>query len=119
VTLLPFKVLEILARPGFAGMLADTLVTSPSGSVTVKLTFVRVSSGIRTSAMPDMGGFAGQWPLPPLNLFGGATGIQTGFTLNTVPEPTASALMIMGLAVLVEIRSTRTRRLQSQFPSGR
>jgi hypothetical protein len=46
------------------------------------------------------GGFDGTGPAPPLNLFGGATGIQTGFALRPVPEPSPRALLWSGAIVL-------------------
>jgi len=43
--------------------------------------------------------------LPPYNLFGGATGIPTGFTLiQTVPEPSSMALAGLGAAALLIFR---------------
>jgi hypothetical protein len=40
--------------------------------------------------------------LPPYNLFGGATGIPTGFTLNgTVPEPSGITLAGLGAAIIL------------------
>lgn len=44
--------------------------------------------------------------LPPYNLFGGLTGIPTGFTLTTVgvPEPSSMALAGLGAAALLIFR---------------
>ena len=51
------------------------------------------------------GGFDGTGPVPPLNLFGGATGISQGFTLVTtlhdVPEPSPATLATLGVATLM------------------
>ncbi|HLH57293.1 MAG TPA: PEP-CTERM sorting domain-containing protein [Verrucomicrobiae bacterium] len=40
-------------------------------------------------------------PNPPYNLFGGGTGIQTGFDLLPVPEPSVWALVVAGGAMLL------------------
>ena len=52
-------------------------------------------------------GGAGQPASPSYNLFGGATGIQSGFNANvvgTVPEPTSMALAGLGAAALMIFR---------------
>jgi hypothetical protein len=51
-------------------------------------------------------------PLPPLNLFGGATGIQSGFSLYPVdvPEPSTIAVAASGIALMVYVRSRQARR---------
>jgi len=54
------------------------------------------------------GGFNGTGTLPNLNIFGGATGIQTGFALtgggSVVPEPSSMALAGLGAAALFIFR---------------
>jgi hypothetical protein len=53
------------------------------------------------------GGFNGTGTLPSLNIFGGATGIQTGFILTgglLFPEPSAATLAVAGAAVLLIFR---------------
>jgi hypothetical protein len=53
------------------------------------------------------GGFDTTGPLPPLNLFGGPTGIQSGFTLlpvAIVPEPSALALGVLGSLISLGLR---------------
>ncbi len=51
-------------------------------------------------------GVAGGGPqsLPPLPVFGGTSGIQSGFTLSQVPEPTSMALAGLGAAALLIFR---------------
>jgi hypothetical protein len=48
-------------------------------------------------------GVAGGGPqnLPPLPLFGGASGIVSGFSLALIPEPTSMALAGLAAAVLL------------------
>jgi len=46
----------------------------------------------------------GAQSLPTMQLFGGATGIQAGFTLTAVPEPTSMALAGLGAAALLIFR---------------
>jgi hypothetical protein len=54
------------------------------------------------------GGFNGTGTLPNLNIFGGATGIQSGFALLTpVPEPSATSLAVAGGILLVIHRRVR------------
>ena len=56
-------------------------------------------SGIGTG---QAGGFNGVGTLPNLNIFGGTTGIQSGFSLLTIiPEPDATTLAAAGIAVLL------------------
>jgi hypothetical protein len=40
-------------------------------------------------------------PWPPLPLFGGPTGIQTGFVLSPVPEPSVLSLEVAGALLLL------------------
>jgi len=49
------------------------------------------------------GGVAGGGPtsIPPLNLFGGTQGLQSGFTLVPVPEPATMALAGLAAALLI------------------
>ena len=64
-------------------------------------------SGIGTDAA---GGFFGNWPLPPMNVFGGALGIPSGFSLfpvPAVPEPAAASLAALGVAMLIAYRRNR------------
>jgi len=51
-------------------------------------------------------------PLPPLNLFGGATGIQSGFSLYPVgvPEPSSVAVTALGVALQVYLRRCKRSR---------
>jgi hypothetical protein len=49
-------------------------------------------------------GGAGQPASPAYNLFGGATGIQSGFNALPVPEPTSMALAGLGAAALMIFR---------------
>jgi hypothetical protein len=63
--------------------------------------------GISMIATGVAGGFDGTGPLPPLNLFGGATGVQSGFVLHTVepvPEPSILGMTLLGAATLVRHR---------------
>jgi len=64
--------------------------------------------GISAVATGISGG-AGVPASPAYNLFGGATGIQTGFNANTVggavvPEPSSMALAGLGAAALLIFR---------------
>ncbi len=55
---------------------------------------------------PDFifGGFDGTSPYPTSTAFGGSWGIQSGFALVGVPEPTSAALLGLGLALGGAIR---------------
>jgi hypothetical protein len=63
------------------------------------------------------GGFNGTGPIPPLNLFGGATGIQSGFELYpvNVPEPSALGLVMIGVASLHSLRAPWRRRYEQSL----
>ena len=53
------------------------------------------------------GGFDGTSNLPPLDLFGGPTGIQSGFNITHmvwIPEPSCAALAALGVATLLLYR---------------
>jgi len=58
--------------------------------------------GISASGSGVAGG--GAQSLPTLQLFGGATGIQAGFELQSIPEPTSMALAGLGAAALLIFR---------------
>lgn len=63
--------------------------------------------GISALGTGQSGGFNGTGTLPNLNIFGGTTGIQTGFALTggaVVPEPTSMALAGLGAAALLIFR---------------
>jgi hypothetical protein len=60
--------------------------------------------GLSTLGTGQAGGFNGTGTLPNLNIFGGATGIQNGFLVTTVPEPTSMALAGLGAAALLIFR---------------
>lgn len=58
--------------------------------------------GISAIGTGQAGGFNGVGTLPNLNIFGGATGIQTGFTIGiVVPEPSAASLAVAGVVVFL------------------
>jgi PEP-CTERM motif-containing protein len=69
--------------------------------------------------MGPAGGFDGPFPYPPLNLFGGATGIQTGLTLTAVPEPSTAAVVGLGVATLALFRRGRKRKINGQIAAAR
>jgi hypothetical protein len=50
-------------------------------------------------------------PLPPLNLFGGSTGLQSGFSLSPVglPEPSTATITTVGIALMCRGRCRRCR----------
>jgi hypothetical protein len=85
---------------GWSGTLGSTfqaswLTTAPAGLFGVS----GIGSG--TAGGSDASGNS----FPPLPLFGGATGIQSGFNLTTsVPEPTSMALVGLGAAALMIFR---------------
>jgi len=61
--------------------------------------------GFSSLGTGQAGGFNGTGTLPNLNIFGGATGIQTGFNVITgVPEPSSMALAGLGAAALLIFR---------------
>jgi len=68
------------------------LTTPPAGAFGLSPIATQVSGG------------AGSPASPPTPLFGGANGIQAGFTLTTVPEPTSMALAGLGAAALLIFR---------------
>jgi hypothetical protein len=71
------------------------LTTAPSGFFGVSPIATGAAGG--TDALGNS--------LPPYNLFGGATGIPTGFTLTSaVPEPSSMALAGLGAAALLIFR---------------
>ena len=54
-----------------------------------------------SSIATGQSGAPGAPPLSPLNLFGPATGIQTGFVLAPVPEPSSLALITLAGAIVL------------------
>ncbi len=58
-------------------------------------------------------------PIPPSPAFGGAFGIQSGFALVGVPEPSACALFASGIALLMMFgpRRRQTRIVNSHEPA--
>jgi hypothetical protein len=57
-------------------------------------------------------GVAGGWnigPIPPLYLFGGATGIQTGWGFAIIPEPSAVSLATLAAATLLLRRRKKSK----------
>jgi hypothetical protein len=66
------------------------------------------------------GGFDGTGPLPPLNLFGGATGIQTGFYISPpIPEPSSVGIAAVGLGTVLQFRKIRARYNSNRVGSSR
>ena len=63
-------------------------------------------SGIGTGVA---GGTTSSASLPPLNIFGGASGIQNGFSLYSplIPEPSSLSLSALGAAVFLILRRKR------------
>lgn len=59
--------------------------------------------GISSIGTGVAGGFDGVTTIPPLDLFGGANGIQSGFNLSPVliPEPSSATLAALGAAALL------------------
>src|SRR5579859_1820695 len=55
-------------------------------------------------------GVAGRGPqsLPPLPLFGGVSGITSGFAFGLIPEPTSMSLAGVGAVVLLMLRRRKT-----------
>jgi len=61
--------------------------------------------GVSALGTGQSGGFNGTGTLPNLNIFGGTTGIQTGFALvGGVPEPSSMALAGLGAAARLIFR---------------
>src|SRR5262249_15326950 len=60
--------------------------------------------GVSSIGTGFAGGATSTGLLPNLNIFGGATGIQTGFTLRPIPEPSGMALAAFGAALLMIFR---------------
>jgi hypothetical protein len=68
------------------------------------LTSTPTGFGLSALGTGQAGGSTATGTLPNLNIFGGATGIQTGFLVQTVPEPTSMALAGLGAAALLIFR---------------
>ncbi len=68
--------------------------------------------GLSTIATGVSGGAGGGAPFSPLNLFGGPTGIQEGFNLFPVPEPSAVTLLGLG-AIFGAWRARRACRARN------
>jgi len=86
---------------------------SAGGNTTFNAAWVQANGKPATSGLPSLfgvsaiaSGAAGGGPnaLPPLPLFGGASGLTSGFTLVGVPEPTSMALAGLGAAALLIFR---------------
>jgi hypothetical protein len=86
---------------------------SAGGNTTFKPAWVNANGTAASSGLPSLfgvsaiaSGAAGGGPnaLPPLPLFGGASGLTSGFTLVGVPEPTSMALAGLGAAALLIFR---------------
>jgi hypothetical protein len=80
--------------------------------------------GLSSISTGIAGGFisTNQPPLPPLNLFRGATGIPTGFSLYpvSVPEPSAVALAVTGMGLMLfAYRRTWVNRCLASGPPER
>jgi hypothetical protein len=73
--------------------------------------------GLSSFGMGAAGGTTSSGTLPPLDLFGGTSGIQSGFDLplTLVPEPSATALLGVGIVVW----GSRFRRLGRGVSLGR
>lgn len=73
--------------------------------------------GLSTIGTGEAGGIidTNRPPLPPLNLFGGTTGIRSGFTLEPVgvPEPALPVFVGLGTAVVFSVHAFRKN------PNGR
>jgi hypothetical protein len=68
------------------------------------LTTLPTGFGLSALGTGQAGGSTATGTLPNLNIFGGATGIQNGFFLQTVPEPSSMALAGLGAAALLIFR---------------
>jgi len=84
-----------------------------TGGASFKSAWVNANGTAASSGLPSLfglsaiaSGAAGGGPnaLPPLPLFGGASGLTSGFTLQGVPEPTSMALAGLGAAALLIFR---------------
>ena len=65
--------------------------------------------GVSAIGTGQAGGFNGTGTLPSLNIFGGASGIQSGFVLTgkipeSTPEPSATTLVIAGIGAMLSFR---------------
>jgi hypothetical protein len=60
--------------------------------------------GVSAIGTGQAGGFNGTGTLPNLNIFGGPSGIQTGFALTglipEIPEPFAASFVLVGVAAM-------------------
>jgi len=86
---------------------------SANGAGTFNAAWVQANGKPATSGLPSLFGVSaiasgvaggGAQSLPPLPLFGGASGLTQGFTLVGVPEPTSMALAGLGAAALLIFR---------------
>lgn len=69
--------------------------------------------GLSSIATGVVGG-GGSPPVPPYNLFGGLTGIQTGFsTSEPIPEPSGVAVALSGAALLLQWHDRKLRLRKS------
>ena len=99
--------------PG-ATMFYEIAAWASAGGTTFNPAWVQANGSPATSGLPSLfgvsaiaSGSAGGGPnaLPPLPLFGGASGLTSGFTLTgVVPEPTSMALAGLGAAALLIFR---------------
>jgi len=87
--------------------------SSAGGATTFNAAWVKSDGTAAASGLPSLFGVSpigsgvaggGAQSLPTLQLFGGASGIQSGFTLTGVPEPTSMALAGLGAAALLIFR---------------
>ena len=79
--------------------------------------------GLSTPGFGSAGGIfdTNRPPLPSLNLFGGATGIQSGFSLYPVgvPEPSSVAVTALGVALQLYLRRCKCSGSRLKRPSIR
>lgn len=73
-------------------------------------------SGLSTIGTGVAGGVTGGGTVPTLNIFGGPTGIQSGFAFRPipVPEPSSTALLALGAAALL-MRYCRNKSKEAEI----
>jgi hypothetical protein len=99
---------EIVGWPSYQGPFFDQRWISGGINPPAQL-----SLGISSIGSGVAGGNDLSPPIPPLNLFGGAAGIQTGFSILPnviIPEPSAAALAVLSTAMLLSSRRAGKRR---------
>lgn len=100
------RAFEVVAWSAANGSVFNPAWMAPGSVVTPAGDFVGCATGFFGVSAIAPAGVAGGGPtgLPNLNVFGGTQGIQVGFNLVPVPEPTTLALAGLGAAALLIFR---------------